>query len=169
MEITMNEIKIYQKRSRLCILIFIDIVAFFMFYIFLRVGCYLNNLFFSIVGIIGLLFSILCFIIIVCHLIRPKVILIINEQGLVDQSSIPRIGQIFWSEILDFYIGKMFKKEFICVKLKDNSILYSRLMFWNAWFIRLNTPKCLEPVSISLEATSTDIHEVLKLLKSRLD
>jgi hypothetical protein len=169
MVIIMDEIKIYQRRSRQFRLLVTDILAIFMFYTILIVGRDLPHLFLIFAAMIGLIFSISCFIIIVCHLIHPKAILIINDKGIIDHSSIPVIGKIAWDEIADFYIGKMFKKEFICVELKDKQVYYSRMPFWKSWFIKCNTPKNMEPVYISMEAANADLRDVLELLMNRLN
>ena len=164
----MDEVKIYQKRKKMIKSILLGLYIILLSLLFLAVGIYDRNVPFIILLGFILLVEISCYAVILYHFVKPKAILAVNQKGIIDQSTIPNIGKISWQDIDQIYMTKVFKKDTICIKLKDNDKFYSGLPKWKALFIKLNTPKNTDPVMINLRKTDEDISVVLDLLKTAL-
>lgn len=164
----LEEVKIYQKRSKLVKSLIIGLYTILLWLLFLAVGIYNHSLVLIMITSVGLLITLYCYVIIVYHFIKPKVILTVNEQGIIDHTTIPTIGPIAWEEIDQIYTAKVLKKTSIYIKLKDVNKMYARFPKWKALFIKLNTPKNADPVMINLQKTDADISEVFDLLKTGL-
>ena len=164
----MEEVKIYQKRSKLVKSLIIGFQTILLWLLFLAVGIYDRSMVLIVITLIGLLITLYCYTIIVYHFIKPRVILTVNEKGIIDNTTIPSIGPVAWEEIDRIYTAKILKKTSIYIKLKDTNLMYSRFPKWKALFIKLNTPKGADPIMINLQKTDEDISDVLDLLKTGL-
>lgn len=167
-KMNLEEVKIYQMRSKLVKSVIIGLYTILLWALFLAVGIYDRSIFMITITSIGLLITLGCDIIIIYHFIKPKAILTVNEQGIIDNTTIPAIGPIAWEEIDRIYTAKILKKTSIYIKLKDTNKMYSRFPKWKALFIKLNTPKNADPIMINLQKTDADISEVFDLLKTGL-
>jgi energy-converting hydrogenase Eha subunit E len=164
----MEEVIIYQKRNKLVKSLLIGFYTILLWLLFLGLGIYNQSISLIVFVIIGLLITLYCDIILIHRFIKPKAILTISEKGIIERSTIPSIGEIPWEEIDQIYTAKAFKKTSIYIKLKDDRLLYSRFPKWKALFIKLNTPKSVDPIVINLQTADIEVDEVFSLLNSWL-
>lgn len=128
-----------------------------------------SDLVYSVVGILGVLyfgFYLICYL---YRILKPKDILVIDENGVTDQSTVTSVGEIPWDNIECFYKRKLLFNKYICVKLKDNQKILSQLKPWKRTILKLNTPSGFEVVSITLDITDAKIDNVLEQLDSALE
>lgn len=164
----MEEVILYQKRNKLVKFLIVGLYTLLLWLLFLGLGIYNQNILLLIFVAIGILITLYCYSILICHFIKPKAILTMNENGIIENSTIPSIGKISWEEIDRIYTAKAFKKTSIYIKLKDDRLLYSRFPKWKALFIKWNTPKAVDPIVVNLQTTDAGIDEVLGLLNRGL-
>ncbi|NLP34840.1 MAG: hypothetical protein GX359_06545 [Clostridiales bacterium] len=164
----MEEIKIYQKRKKLVKSLILGLYTILLWLLFLGLGIYDRSIALIIFVSIGLLITLYCYFVILKNFIKPKAILTICEDGIIDKSTIPTIGKIDWEDIDSIYSAKVLKKTSIYIKLKDTDKMYSKLPKWKSLFIKLNTPKSADPIMINLQKTEANISDVLDLLKTGL-
>ena len=166
-----NEIKIKQKTSKQVSLFFLSILMITASVYCVLLGfSFIENTFSGIlsirivlffvgfVGIIGVIFFGLCLLFIAYSLIKPKDILIINEKGFTDNSTIKSIGFISWDFVDDIYIFNFLDQKFISVKIKESS--------------NIKIPK-IDPfskaeINITLNSTNENYDEVFENMQSFL-
>ena len=165
----MEEVVIYQKRNKLMKSLIVGFYTILLWLLFLGLGIYNQSVSLIVFVIISILITLYCDVVLIHRFIKPKAILTISEKGIIERSTIPSIGEIPWEEIDQIYTAKAFKKTSIYIKLKDNRLLYSRFPKWKALFIKLNTPKSVDPIVINLQTADTEMDEVLSLLNSWLN
>ncbi|HHX12626.1 MAG TPA: hypothetical protein GX731_07360, partial [Clostridiales bacterium] len=134
--------------------------------VFLGVGLYDNNIWIISFMTGALIVTISVLSVHVYSILVPKPVLVLNEDGLRDMTTFPRIGDIPWEDIDEIYTAKILKKKSIYIKLEDTEKLYSRLPWLSRFFIKVNTPKNADPVVINLSKTDENIDEVLDILKA---
>lgn len=164
----MNEVKIYQKRSKLTIRLILALYTTIMFIVLTYVGMFLLNIPIVTAGIVGIIISFGYTVSVVSYLYKPRAVITIDKEGIIDNSTWPRIGRIAWEDIDSFYKAKVLKKTSIYVKLKDNQKLLSSFPKWKELFIKWNTPRGIDPVAISVNITDRRIDEVIEILDAHL-
>ncbi|HHU70531.1 MAG TPA: hypothetical protein GXZ21_00675 [Clostridiales bacterium] len=162
----MEEVNIYRKGKKMIGTFIMSLYTMFLEIVFLGVGFYDKNIWLISFMIVALIITIAIFSVHVYHLIVPRPVLTLNEDGLIDCTTFPVIGRILWEEVEEIYSAKILKKTSIYIKLKDNEKLYGRLSWLKRTFIKANTPKKADPVVINLSKTDENIDEVLDILKA---
>ncbi|WP_079240581.1 STM3941 family protein [Chryseobacterium indologenes] len=71
------------------------------------------------VGIVAILFFGLCLIILIKSLLTKKFNLIINEKGIIDNSSYVSVGLIFWNDINSIKRIDVVSTKFLIINVKD--------------------------------------------------
>jgi hypothetical protein len=164
----MEDVVIRQSKRKLIKLIVLNIFILAICLLCILIGTFEHELFPLVIGIIGLTFFGFCFLFFIQRLMRPKEILIINDNGIIDHSSATSIGAVSWEEIDSFYRRNILSNSFICVKLKDENQTLSRLKPWKIRLLKLNTPVGCEPVSITLDTADAEFTSVLNTLQRKL-
>nr|WP_120233474.1 STM3941 family protein [Chryseobacterium sp. AG363] len=101
----MNTIEIKSSKTKLVLLVSGSLI-FIILGVFLAVNphkfasfIFRSVTFIRMVGIVAILFFGLCLIILIKSLLTKKFNLIINEKGIIDNSSYVSVGLIFWNDI----------------------------------------------------------------------
>ena len=159
-------IKQNQRKQFLLILLSIIMLsgAFFVFFYNKDISeiKYINK----IIGAIGIIFFGACLIFIIKRFIKPKDILVIDQNGILDNSTAVSIGFIPWNEIKSVYINRVFTETFICVEVENIEEKLKGLSFFKRNMIKFNLKMGNAPVSITLNSTNYKPEEVLEIIKN---
>jgi hypothetical protein len=93
--------------------------------------------------------------------------MIIDAEGITDQSSPVAVGLIRWNEIRELGISKLSDDLFLSVKLKDVDALFQRLPAWKAGLLRMNSNFAPAPINIPQQYLSMTAEELLDLIHKR--
>jgi len=121
----MNTIEIKSSRTKLILLLSGSLI-FIILGIFLTVNhdkftsaIFRNVIFIRIAGIAAMLFFGLCLIILIKSFFTKKFNLIINEKGIIDNSSYVSVGMIFWTDITSIKSINVVSTKFLIINVKD--------------------------------------------------
>src|SRR5207237_703519 len=90
--------------------------------------------------------------------------LIIDEQGIVDNSSGVSAGRIPWSEIKAFHVTTLQKQRFVTIEVQDPMKYVKRASFLKRQLVRLNARYFGGPIQISATTLKIDFDELLDIL-----
>lgn len=125
-----------------------------------------DNIPYKIIGMVGILFFGLCLSIIIYRLIIHKGILIIDENGFVDNSSLQNFGFVQWEYVESLRVSSKLNYKFISVKMKASyNPNISRMV---KILSKINTPFTGEMINISLDSTDANINDVLLMMQEHL-
>ena len=161
-----EEIKIAQNQKKQfgLFLMAIIMVAASIFVFFSDVEIIGGEIIGKIIGLVGILFFGFCLIFIAKRLFNPKDILIINENGIMDNSTAISLGFIAWSEIKSMYKKKMFTQEFLCIDILNYEERIKGMLFIKRLLIKANKKMGYSPISITLQSTKHTVDEVLEVI-----
>lgn len=120
----------------------------------------------KIIGLIGIIFFGACLYFIIKRFIKPIDILIVDRNGITDNSSAISIGFIPWEDVKASYITSVFTQTFIAVEVEDIDKKLKKLSFFKKIMINLNVKMGYAPVSIVLNSTKYNPQEVLEIIQS---
>lgn len=152
----------------------ITLIAAFMWAICLIIlynGIKRNLLYELIWGSIGLVFFSICFVYIIRHLIKPKDLVIIDEKGVTDASTMLAVGFVSWSDVEKVERVRVTNEEFVGVYLhpEDADILKKRLPKSKAKNIEMNQMMKWPEININVKSAEQSIEEVERILKTYLE
>lgn len=123
----------------------------------------------SIIGVICSLFCALCTIYIIYRCLSKKPLLIVNEKGIVDNSSALGAGLIEWNEIKDIEIRRLMGQEFIGIIPYDLEKVLSRSSKLKRFFIKVNKKMGYAPISIGKSNIYMDLEELKGIILGNLN
>jgi len=122
-----NEIKMPLSKTKLALMLVVALT-----FVIIRIWCWIypedlansyyqrsSPLFISLVGLICIIFFGACTIFFLWKLFDTKYGLIINAEGIIDNSSGVSIGLIKWSDIIDIKTLKVKRQKFIVIEVED--------------------------------------------------
>ncbi|MDN4013388.1 STM3941 family protein [Chryseobacterium gambrini] len=123
----MNTIEIKGSKTKIMLLLSASLI-FILIGIFLAVDpnkfasvIFKNEIFIRIVGILTIIFFGFCSIILIKSSLVQKFNLIINEKGIIDNSSYTSVGMIFWKDITSIKSINIMSTKFLIINVKDPS------------------------------------------------
>lgn len=122
-----------------------------------------------IVGIVSILFFGLIAILVFRKFFDKKPGLIINQQGIFDNSSGVAAGLIPWTDIQEITISQVMSQKFLMIIVKNPEKYLEKVsnpIKRNA--MKMNYKTYGSPISISANALQTDFDELEKLLSKKL-
>ncbi len=109
-----------------------------------------------ILGVVGVVFFGLGFLVYVAQFFSRRPALIVDRQGIVDNTTYPGVGRVYWAEIRGLRVGHVRKVPFLIVDVHDpQKFLPLGNMFQR--FLRASSARMIGS-PISLAATSLDAH-----------
>lgn len=164
----MEEIIINEKKSKSIGFIFLGLLmllcCIFVFYM----GVKEFNIFFIILGFLSFIFFGACFIFILNRAIHPKPLVIINEKGIIDNSTAMSVGLITWDNISNIRKQRMFSSCFIVIDVKDLSLITSKMTKFQKILVKLNSSlNC--PISLSVDTADKKVDDIICLLEENLN
>lgn len=95
----------------------------------------------------------------------PKPLLILDDHGLLDQSSIFSVGFIPWSDITRVYPTVVSKQRFLSVELKEPDRYLEKLTGWKHLMMKMNLQVGHAPIKIIQNMFSLTSQELGELMK----
>ena len=95
--------------------------------------------------------------------------LVIDAQGIIDNSSGLSAGRIPWSDIRGLHVTVVQRRKFLCVQVDDPDKYVQRASFLKRQLVRMNAKYFGGPILISTVALSTDFDELLRVATESLE
>ncbi|KPE51059.1 STM3941 family protein [Chryseobacterium indologenes] len=129
----MNKIEIKGSKAKLVIM-FIGALIFVIVGVFLIINpetffsvIFKNIIFIRVIGIVSIIFFGLCFIFLLRMLLMKENNLILDKNGITDNSSYSSVGMIDWKDITSIKSIDVMSTKFLIINLKDpNKYLISQ-------------------------------------------
>ncbi|WP_343210079.1 STM3941 family protein [Anaerolentibacter hominis] len=136
----------------------------------LLVGLNEQVIIYTLIGILGAVFFGVCFVIWIIRAGRPKPLLIIKADGIVDSSSAVSAGFLPFDQIERFSIIASMGQKFIGVHMKDSAGYLEQLVSTRRKAAESNIKLGFPPVCIRMDTLDGwTLEEVYQILKERLE
>ncbi|RKS02857.1 STM3941 family protein [Flavobacterium sp. 102] len=122
-----------------------------------------------IVGYASLIFFGLCLIYIIFKAFDKKPGLIVNENGITDNSNFTSFGLIEWSEIIGIRTEQVMSTKFILIDVLSPEKFIQNSPKFKATLMKSNLKMYGTPLSITSNSLSYNFNELEKLLKTEFD
>jgi len=122
-----------------------------------------------IVGYASLIFFGFCLIYILCKAFDKKPGLIINENGITDNSNFTSVGLIEWSEIIGIRTQQVMKTKFILIDVLNPEKYIQNSTKFKATLMKGNLKMYGTPLSITSNSLSYNFNELEKLLNTEFN
>ncbi len=96
---------------------------------------------------------------------NEEIVLCVDENGVMDNSSAIAFGFMPWSDIEDVYLTKFMNETYIDLKLKNSGYYMEKLPAWKKSLVAANLKMGMEAVSISLIATNENPQEICERME----
>lgn len=127
-----------------------------------------SPLFLKFISIIGILFFTLCGIYGFRKLFDTKPALIINDQGIFDNSSAISAGLVEWKNITNVIITEVYDQKFITIETNNADELLSKQHGFKKILLSLNKNYYKSPIQIAASSLQCDIQELCNILKEQI-
>ena len=165
----MDRVIIKQDKKKVIKLFILGLIISFVSICELIVGLIELKPIYLIIGLIATIFFCSCLMFIIKSMLGSRPVLIIDKDGITDESTAASIGFVAWKEIKSIEAEKHFGQKYIGIKIYDLNEVMKRISLPK----RINMKICLmlkySPVSINLDTAERDFQEVLGLLQRRLE
>lgn len=122
-----------------------------------------------ILGSIGAVVLLICFISAIVSAMQVKSLITITRDGVIDNSSISGVGYVAFDDIKDFVIINIYNKKAIAIIPKNIDDFLSKLSIVKRGMAKRNINLNLPPVTIPTNfAKDMEPEDILSLLKKRL-
>ncbi|NLL04867.1 MAG: hypothetical protein GX270_03565 [Clostridiaceae bacterium] len=162
-----NEIIIKQSQLKqfLIMLLAIIMVAVSIFVFCSDINLFGVNFLNKIIGGFVTIFFGACLLFIIIRFFKPKDILVIDKNGITDNSSAISIGFIPWKDVKSSYITTVSTQTFIAIELNNFEEKLKELSFLKRIMLKINLKMGYAPVSIVLNSTKHKPKEVLEIIQ----
>ncbi|WP_333601394.1 STM3941 family protein [Flavobacterium sp.] len=171
----MNEIKIPLSKTKL-IFTFIGSVIFVLLgrEFILKPQKYVSTVMRSpelitIVGFASVIFSSLCLIYIFYKAFDKKPGLIVNANGIIDNSNFASVGLIEWSEIIGIRTQQVMSTKFILIDVLNPEKFIQKSSKYKASLMRANLKMYGTPLSITSNSLKYNFEKMESLLKTEFE
>ena len=171
----MNEIKIPLSKRKL-IFAFIASIIFVLLGIqfILKPEKYISFIFRSeelitVVGYVSLLFFGVCLVYIFYKAFDKKPGLIVNKNGITDNSNFSSVGLIEWSEIIGIRTQQVMSTKFILIDVLNPEKFIQKSSKFKASLMKANLKMYGTPLSITSNSLKYNFDEMERLLKTEFD
>jgi hypothetical protein len=94
--------------------------------------------------------------------------LVINNQGILDNIQVTKLGQIEWQNVKGYRMARMFFSDLILLDLFDNNVLLQNLSRRKKNMALNNIKKYGTPSVINLSNLKYDKDELLKIISKHI-
>jgi hypothetical protein len=166
----MNELVIYPKKGKMILygigcLIFV-VLGGILFWIGLSEGGS-DSLKFLLIGGIAFLFFGLCMIYWVKSMIKVKPALIINGDGIIDQSTYIAPGLIKWEEIEDIDFVQFGGQTYLGIFTKDPDLIINRTNSFKSMLNKMNRGLLPSQVNIPVKILNCSAEELVEAVSKQ--
>lgn len=96
---------------------------------------------------------------------NEEIVLCVDENGVMDNSSAIAFGFMPWSDIEDVYLAKFVGETYIELKLRNSEYYMEKLPAWKKAMVAANLKMGMEAVSITLNATNENPQEICERMQ----
>ena len=150
--------KIFRALLAFILGVFMSLLSFFIFFLNL-------DLFTRAVGLSGFVFFSICTFFILKVKFKNRNILVINNEGITDNSTALALGFIPWSDVKYMRIGFVGSQKFIDVGIRNEALYLERLNRWQRKVIKINQKMGFSMVAINLTFTGYKPEDVLSIMQ----
>jgi hypothetical protein len=118
-------------------------------------------------GIAAFIFSTLCAIYISIKLFDNKPGLIIDQNGITDNSNMSSVGLIDWADITNINVGQVKSTKYLLIKNKNSQKYISRANKLNAMLLQANFKMYGTPISITSNSLKCDFEKLENLIRDK--
>ncbi|MEC4049580.1 STM3941 family protein [Flavobacterium sp. SUN046] len=118
----------------------------------------------QILGVVCMLFFSLTMYISVQKLLSSKKGLIINDQGIIDNSNGTSIGLIEWEDIVGIHAEEVMNNQFIIIVVKNPEQYLAKANYLKAKMMQANMKLYHSPLSITVQTLKIDFKSLHKLI-----
>lgn len=166
----MNEFTIHNSKRKLLQLSLLGLVMFFSSLYVLYFSIKLHNIINGIISILGAIFFGSALIYTIKSLVKPKPMMIINNDGIMDNSTATSIGFIPWSTIVSFKVEKHFGTKYIGVEVNNTEELLRTLPLLKKLNVKFNIRTNSAPLLINIGSScALECDEVLAILNEQFE
>lgn len=149
---------------------FVDIGFWFVLAPPSRTGSSLESTFLMVLGLVSILFFGGIAILVIRKLFDSRPGLIINEQGLNDNSGGLSVGQILWQDIEDIQVLKIQRQRLILILVKNpQDYLDRQSNGWKRKLMAMNHRQYGTPISVSTNGLKISFAALLEILNHQLE
>jgi hypothetical protein len=161
----MKRIEIFPDRTRMLSMSLLALAMAFFAYLTIQEH---EDILTQLMGLIGCFFfgGISCYFL--YRIYQPKAILVLDEAGITDQSTLIAPGFIPWHEIADAEIFIHLGQYFIGIVVTDQSAIHQRMPAWKRILSRTNQELSNFEVCIPVTMLPLPSEKVLKLIKKAI-
>ena len=135
-----------------------------------RTGSLLEFTFLMVLGLVSILFFGGITILVIRKLFDSRPGLIINEQGINDNSGGLSLGLILWQDIVDIQVQQIQRQRLILILVKNpQDYLDRQSNGWKRKLMAMNYRQYGTPLSISSNGLKISFAELLEILKHQLE
>lgn len=156
-----EEIIVYASKKRLWLLMFIALIFVVVGILLAVAGMSEKEYTIIIVSVLCLVVFGFCLIYLINKLLSHEPSLIINDEGIFDNSTYVAGGQMLWTEISAFTTYKYNGQLLIGIEFYDSELFLSNQTWFKRALMKLNQNMGLPPVNISpkiFEMPLEDVH-----------
>ena len=171
----MNEIVIRASKRKSIGLSIMSLVMLMASLFNLFVGLNESKTIYMAIGILGIIFFGFTTVYIVWRTLNTIVrnsntfLLKINEDGIIDNTTMMSIGLIRWEDIKSVRLTKSFTEKFIGIEVKDIENFIVNLPNKTKQSVKLNMKLKFPPINITVNTATIKPEEVIDILNSRLE
>lgn len=166
----MNTIEIKSSKTKLTLLLFGSLLFVFLGILFLSNPDKFSSAIFTsktviqIVGAMAILFFGLCLIILLKSFFTKKFNLIINEKGIIDNSSFVSVGMISWDDITSIKSINVLSTKFLIIHVKDPNKYLNNQGSMKRKMLQRTLSTYGTPISISSNTLAYNFDELEKVV-----
>ncbi|TDO97732.1 STM3941 family protein [Flavobacterium sp. 245] len=123
-----------------------------------------NTEFIRIAGFASFIFSGLCLIYIVFKAFDKKPGLIVNQNGITDNSNFSSVGLIKWSEIIGIRTQQVMSTKFLLIDVSNPKDFIQKSSSFKAWLMKANLKMYHTPLSITSNSLKYNFDDLEKLV-----
>lgn len=127
-----------------------------------------NTLYLKTISIFGIIFLGIGSIYFFVKLFDKKPGLIINDEGIIDNSSALRAGLIKWENITNVSISEISGQKFLTIEVNNPDEIISKQKGFKKILMTLNKDFFNSPVHISSNTLKCNLQDLYNLIKERL-
>ncbi len=120
-------------------------------------------------AVVDVIFFGFCFLFLLYKLFDQKPGLIINNQGILDQSSAVAAGFIRWDNIVDIAVVEIYGQEILTINVKNKEEILMNQPDLKRKTMSLNAKWFESPVQISTSMLVCDVDELVQIIQEKLE
>jgi hypothetical protein len=166
-----KSIEVYPKTSKMILLSFVALI-FVVLGILIgvnRVALEINLFLVVITSYIGVPFFGFCFLYIIYRIIKKRPSLIVNSEGITDNSSAISCGFIKWYDIDNLFIYDFMGQKFLGIIPKDYQAFIANITPIKRKLIQINKRMVKAPINITQNTVAVPLEQIVQYAREYIE